>query len=318
MPKISVIIPNYNCAQWLKRTVESCVIQKYLHEIIIVDDHSQDDSWELMQALHKQYPDILHIYKNTKKGANYARNLGFEKSSGNYIQWLDADDYLLKGKFENQINTFAHQANADIVYSDWYMDFYDKNLQFVNRESHKSCDYQDFTLEILMDNWLMSSSYLLRRATAERLHNLQAWYPDRKVAQDREYFTIAALTGAKFKYCKGYFCVYNRWSTNQISAINFNLRLKYQLQLELKFRNIIVNNNYDKKTKRLYLSILNAHTMNACFYNRSLTIIKPFSFFNIYWAKIHWKKRLFIPFIYIWQHIKHIVHFNSLRLMLLF
>ncbi len=305
MPKVSVIIPNYNCSIWLNRVVESCMLQSYLHEIIVVDDHSEDNSWEILQNLKQLYPDIIHIYRNTEKGANYARNLGFEKSSGDYIQWLDADDFLLQGKFENQIQTFIEYPDTDIVYSDWYMDFYDYQMKFIRRDSRIKSDYNDFTFEILADNWSMSSSYLLNRDTAEKLYKLQAWNPKRQIAQDREYFTIAALIGAKFKYSKGYFSVYNFWSEHQVSTMNFKHRLEYQLELELKFRKIIMMNNYSEETKKKYLSVLNAHSMNACYYNPKLTITTAFSFFNIYWPKIHWKKRVLVPFIYVWQHIKY-------------
>ncbi len=306
MPKISVIIPNYNCSRWLHKVIESCIMQEYLHEIIIVDDYSEDNSWDILQGLKKSYPNLVHIYRNTNKGANYARNLGFEKSSGDYIQWLDADDYLLPGKFKQQIHTFSEYPDTDIVYSDWYMDFYDYKMKFLRRDSKEKSDYKDFTFEILTDNWSMSSSYLLNRLTAEQLHKLQAWNPKRKIAQDREYFTMAAFIGAKFRYSKGYFSVYNFWNENQVSAMNFKQRLEYQLVLELKFRKIITTNNYSDKVKKKYLSVLNAHAMNACYYNPQLTITTPFSFFNIYWQKIHWKKRVLIPFIYAWQHIKYL------------
>ncbi len=305
MSKVSVIIPNYNCASCLHKAISSCLIQKYLHEIIVVDDHSTDNSWETLLELQNLHPTILKIYKNKEKGGNYARNMGFEKSSGDYIQWLDADDYLLEHKFENQISLFQQYTNTDIVYSDWYMDFYDEQKIITSREQQQKSDYKDFTLEILADNWSVPANYLLSRTMAAKLHKHEAWNVKRQIAQDREYFTIAALLGAKFRYCKGYFCVYNRWSNNQVSAMNFNKRLEHQIELELKFREIIIKNKYPKNIEKKYLSILNAHTLNACYYNPKLTIAINFSFFNIFWQKIHWKKRPFIPFIYIWQHLKY-------------
>lgn len=305
MPKISVIIPNYNCSQWLPRVIESCLEQKYLHEIIIVDDSSTDNSWEILLNLQKQNTSIIKIYKNLEKGGNNARNYGFSKSSGDYIQWLDADDFLLPDKFENQIKMFENQLDTDIVYSDWYMDFYKNKTNFVERKVKKTGRHKDFTYQILADNWSVPASYLLKRKIAEKLHKIQAWNPNRKVAQDREYFTLAALLGAKFTYVSGFFAIYNIWNTNSVSAMNFKQRLKYQLELEQVFRARIINNKYPKKITKQYLAILNAHTMNACFYNPNLTILNNFSFFNINWKIIHWKKRPFIPFIYAWQHVKY-------------
>ena len=90
----------------MPKVIESCLTQKYLHEIIIVDDHSTDNSQEILTRLQKQNPEKTKIFKNPGKGGNNARNYGFSKSTGEYIQWLDADDFLLPGKFEHQIQAF--------------------------------------------------------------------------------------------------------------------------------------------------------------------------------------------------------------------
>jgi len=86
--------------------------------------------------------------------------------------------------------------------------------------------------------------------------------------------------------------------------MDFKERLALQLRLELKFRNLIKASNWPHKNTRKYLSALNSHVMNACFYNKQLMILYPFSFFSLDWPLIHWKKRPFIPFIYLWQHLK--------------
>jgi glycosyltransferase involved in cell wall biosynthesis len=301
---VTVIIPNYNCSKWLPKVIESCLIQQHLHEIIVVDDKSEDDSWEVLEKLKEQSPGIIKIYRNPKKGGNQARNFGFSKSSGDFIQWLDADDFLLEGKFENQIRKFRDNPKADIVYSDWYMDFYEDSTTCIRREEQKKAPYPDFTFEILADNWSVPANYLLKRSIAEKLHHLPGWQPETKVAQDREYFTMAALLGAEFVYAEGFYCIYNRWNANSVSSMQFKKRLKFQLELEQKFRKKIIEKNYPKKQEKQYLSLLNAHSMNACFYNPKLTVLNSFSFFNIHWKKIHWKKRPFIPLIYIWQHLK--------------
>ncbi len=311
MSKISVIIPNYNCSQWLPKVIDSCLIQKYLHEIIIVDDHSTDNSWEILSELQKQNSEKIKIFKNVEKGGNNARNYGFSKSTGDYIQWLDADDFLLEGKFENQIKAFEQNIEISVVYSDWYMDFYENNSKFTKRESFNQQKYNDFLFELLSDNWSANNSYLFSREISQKLHNIKAWNPETKVGQDREYVTMAALLGAKFYYTKGFFCIYNRWNINSVSSMDFNQRLVYQLQLEQKFRNKILQNNYPKKIRNKYFAALNAHTLNACFYNPKLTILNKFSFFNIKWKIIHWKKHPFISLIYTWQHLKYFTKNNQ-------
>jgi glycosyltransferase involved in cell wall biosynthesis len=286
--------------------IGSCLIQEHLKEIIVVDDFSTDQSWEILSGLQCQFPEKLKIYRNPCKGGNNARNYGFEQSSGEFIQWLDADDFLLPSKFEKQLKGFDENPGTDIVYSDFYMDFYHENGLFEKRKELKKASYDDFCREILSDNWSVPANYLFKRPLAGKLHHLKAWNPETKVAQDREYLTMAVLSGAKAFYCPGFYCVYNVWNKNSVSAMDFKTRLGHQIVLEKKFRDMIRQNNYPRQKRRQYLSLLNAHMMNACFYNPKLTITYPFSLFNIKWPIIHWKKRPFIPMIYIWQHLKYL------------
>lgn len=94
---ISVVIPCFNYSQFIKEAVKSCVTQTQKpNEIIIVDDCSSDNSWEVIHSLHNQNQDVRLIsHRNNKnRGAGVARNKGIELSSGDYILLLDADDKL--------------------------------------------------------------------------------------------------------------------------------------------------------------------------------------------------------------------------------
>jgi glycosyltransferase involved in cell wall biosynthesis len=302
---VSVIIPNFNCADSLPKAVDSCLEQgDFLREIIVVDDQSTDDSWEVLCALREQNPKKLLICRNPQKGGNSARNLGFENSSGDFIQWLDADDYLLPGKFKTQLDSFGDSTDSDVVYSDWYLDQLDPQGEVTQRQDKRKGPYDDFLHEILKDNWSVPANYLFRRALAEKLHAIPAWNPETKVAQDREYLTLAALKGGRFRYAPGFFSVYNRSDAASVSSMDFDRRLALQLELEENFRVLIGDLPIAAKTRRKYLSALNAHAMNACYYNPSLTIKRPFSIFSIDWSLIHWKKYPVVPLIYFWQHAK--------------
>lgn len=302
MKEVSVIIPNYNNARWLAGCLNSCLQQEYLKEIIVIDDHSTDNSWNLLQKLAVDHP-ILKIYKNPQKGANTARNYGFEKSSGEFIQWLDADDFVLSGKFKAQINSLEKKG-GDIAYCDYRLDYYKSN-DFQYSEEKIFQHYDDFAAEILKDNWLASHCYLVRREIAEKIANEDGWNPNTKVGQDREYFTMAALIGAKFVYVPGIFAVYNRWSTQTISGIEFKQRLELNQILEKKFREKIVKSSYNKDVKKKYFNILNTHKIKACYYNSSIQIDQPFSLLKLKWNLIHYKMRIVIPFIYIHKHLNY-------------
>lgn len=207
---VSVIIPCYNSAKWIGAAVESCIDQgSCIKEIIIIDDHSTDNSWDILTSLKEKHGSVI-IEQNPLKGANNARNYGFSLSSGNFIQWLDSDDFLLPGKLDAQLLFMEKNPSVDIVYSDWRLDTYNENQILCKSEYKQSSDYLDYLKELLKDNWVAPHVYLLRREIVRQTINMNGWNPSTRVAQDREFFTKAALAGAKFRYVEGIAAVYNR------------------------------------------------------------------------------------------------------------
>ncbi len=92
---ISIIIPVYNCEVYLEQCLES-VLQQTIKEIeiICVDDGSSDKSFEILQQYAKQY-EYIHVYSQPNSGAGAARNLGLRYATGEYVAFLDADDFYL-------------------------------------------------------------------------------------------------------------------------------------------------------------------------------------------------------------------------------
>ncbi len=122
-PLVSVLIPNYNKSLYLSETLDSVIAQTYPHwECIIVDDHSTDNSWEILESYSKKESriKILKRPENRRKGGNAARNYAFELSSGEYVNWLDSDDRLNTIFSEEKIKSFAKDCNLDFVLSDIY------------------------------------------------------------------------------------------------------------------------------------------------------------------------------------------------------
>ena len=90
---ISVIIPNYNCADYLVRSVSSALHQTFYDlEVIVVDDGSTDDSLSLLSPLASDAR--LRIIPTTNRGVAAARNRGLDEAKGDFILFLDADDAL--------------------------------------------------------------------------------------------------------------------------------------------------------------------------------------------------------------------------------
>lgn len=113
MPKISVIIPTYNCAKYLSQAIESVLSQTYIDfEIVIVDDGSADDTKSLVERYMQKFPEkISYIYQDNK-GLACARNVAIRNSRGLYIALLDADDIFLPDRL--QLGVEALDQNPEV------------------------------------------------------------------------------------------------------------------------------------------------------------------------------------------------------------
>ena len=122
MNKVSVIMPVYNAERYLKKALDDVLAQTYKNiEIICVDDGSDDSSLDILKD-YKARDERISVYYQTKEsdGAAFARNLGLEKSTGDYLLFLDADDMFEPTLIENSLCR-AQETAADIVMFDAYI-----------------------------------------------------------------------------------------------------------------------------------------------------------------------------------------------------
>src|SRR5678815_4002115 len=100
MPRVSVIIPTFNCARFLCQAINSALSQTYTdYEIIVVDDGSTDETGNLITQYGSK---IVYLYQSNG-GVSSARNLALSRSSGEFIAYLDADDLWYPKKKKKQV-----------------------------------------------------------------------------------------------------------------------------------------------------------------------------------------------------------------------
>ncbi len=117
MDKVSIIIPIYNSRKHLKECLDSVINQTYKNlEIIIVDDHSTDNSLKLINTYHDKRIHIIKLSKN--QGTSIARNKGVEISTGDYLCFLDSDDYWSLDKIQKQV-AFMKKNHYSFIYSNY-------------------------------------------------------------------------------------------------------------------------------------------------------------------------------------------------------
>ena len=217
-PLVSVIMPCFNAGPMLRPALLSVFEQSHPNiEIIFVDNNSTDGSADAATELARAHARSLRVVTCEVQGTNHARNAGYALAHGQYIQWMDADDRLDRDKVALQVAALQRHPEDDIAYGDWTVHRTEPGNGHSERRKnlHQVDDQLGRTLAGI---WYPPHLYLLRREAAERLQDVQAWWPERKVATDIEYSALAALLGLRFRYAPGAHVQYNIWSTSQISG----------------------------------------------------------------------------------------------------
>ena len=127
MNKVSIIIPVYNTKKYLEQCVFSIVEQTYQNiEILLVDDGSTDGTSDLCDEIAKKDSRVRVIHK-TNGGAATARNLGIDEATGEYVMFVDSDDWLDTDAVENLVE-HADKNNTDVIRFSYVREFEGKQL----------------------------------------------------------------------------------------------------------------------------------------------------------------------------------------------
>lgn len=103
MELVSVIVPAYNAEKYIKRCIESILNQTYRNiEVIVIDDGSEDRTYDVVTEMSKS-DDRLKLYRQENQGVSVARNYGIRVSSGEYIGFVDSDDYIKEEMYEKMM-----------------------------------------------------------------------------------------------------------------------------------------------------------------------------------------------------------------------
>lgn len=129
MKKVSVIVGAYNAHSTLARCLTSLVHQTLDDiEIIVVNDASKDDTWEIMERCKEQFPDRVQILNNSENmGCGGAKNTGLDVAEGEYIGFCDSDDYVSSNMYELLYNK-AKEKDADIVDCGFYSEAAERSV----------------------------------------------------------------------------------------------------------------------------------------------------------------------------------------------
>jgi glycosyltransferase involved in cell wall biosynthesis len=158
---ISVIIPCYNVENYIAENLDSVLKQEVKPlEIICVDDGSKDQTISIIESYMEQHPGIITLLKNEgNQGAPYSRNRGMQHSSGEYLQFLDADDILYSNKFSHQQQLItATNPKPDIVVGSFTKKFLNgSEKEYINEHVDKWVALIDNRIGVTSANLFLKS-----------------------------------------------------------------------------------------------------------------------------------------------------------------
>jgi glycosyltransferase involved in cell wall biosynthesis len=167
LPLVSVIIPAYNAAQFIEKTLNSVLAQTYKNfEVLVVDDGSQDCTAEIVKSIAALDARVI-LLQQPNSGVAAARNLGIQKSQGEFIAPLDADDIWYTQNLEKQVQCFLQSdASVGLVYA-WSVDINQANLQSGEVRASR-IEGEVYTTLLCHDFIANASSVLIRRACLDK------------------------------------------------------------------------------------------------------------------------------------------------------
>ncbi|NLE05585.1 MAG: glycosyltransferase [Crenarchaeota archaeon] len=198
---VTVLIPNRNSSIYIAETLDSVLTQTYTNwECIIVDDHSTDNSLEIIKPYIEKQPDKIKLFLNTRKGACSARNVAFKYSEGDYIQYLDADDLLSPNKIEEQLKLFSQFGENILVNCKWGR--FTGNKESVKWEKQPIDKDYDHPIDWLTESWMgkgmaQTAVWLTPRHLIEKAG---PWNESLQINQDGEFFSRVLIHAQAIKF----------------------------------------------------------------------------------------------------------------------
>jgi len=214
-PLVSVLIPCYNAEKYIGETLESVFRQTWQNiEVVVVDDGSQDKSADVVRS----YCDPrLKLIEQTNKGSTTTRNVCLSHATGDFVQYLDADDLLAPDKIELQIKRLA-DAPRSIATAEWArFQTSPDEARFVPESVWRDLDPLNWLVESRSDGlgmmqpgiWLIPTSVVQAAGP---------WHTGLSLNDDAEYFTRILLASERVLFCAGARCYYRSGLIGSLSG----------------------------------------------------------------------------------------------------
>lgn len=214
-PTVSVVIPCYNAAPFLRETLDSAINQTYPPlEILVIDDGSTDDS----AAIAESFGPPVRVIRQPNQGESVARNRGIDEAQGDWVAFLDADDVWKPEKTEKQV-TAIKSAPRKIVccYTDLYLFYPDGQTESIPRQ--RLDEDSQFSIKMLVDWCVHPITALVRTEVARAVR-----FPEFTRTSEDMLFFLALRFQGRFLKLDEELCGYRRHKGQQTQIPEHHVR----------------------------------------------------------------------------------------------
>ncbi len=291
---ISVILPNYNHSKYLKLAINEILKQeKYIHEIIIVDDCSDDDSLNIIKRYEKKFNKITSFKNNHNVGVIRTQNLAIKYSSGKFLYFAAADDFVLPNFFQKAVKQFLQYPQCGMVCGDAvlidkknnFLDIRPRMSPSIKRKYFDSKNAKIFYQKI--DNFILTGSSLIKRDLVVSFNNM-----DEKLFSFADGFMTREISMTNgFVYMPELVSVWRFYDTSFSKSLALD-PLRYSKLNKIYLNKIKKNKNFDARYLTIHANrlIFQRELIDYDFNDAKINIFKKISlvFFSI---KLYFKLR---------------------------
>jgi glycosyltransferase involved in cell wall biosynthesis len=221
---VSILIPCYNAERWIAQAIESALAQTWAEkEVIVIDDGSTDRSLDFIRHFEGQ----IRWETGPNRGGGAARNRLLELARGEWLQYLDADDYLLPDKIARQMEFLAAHPEPDVIFGPVTIEHWSE---------HDICRAL-LPISEPHDPWILLASWELPQTGAplwrkQAIVEVGGWKGDQPCCQEHELYLRLLIGEKRFAYCLTNGAVYRQWSEETVCKQDISEVHRRRLEIE--------------------------------------------------------------------------------------